>query len=160
MSDQPAVFPGTYPGTITSPPDIAGLLAAADLTCVGSVTAVLDEGPVTYVVWSEPLAFSRQTAEVAVERTFSGSAGEDPVRVRFLVPDAVSTMTVLTRGERVALFLRRRGDGYELVDETTSKIDLTAPARGVVAALDEARRSSDPEVAAVAAGLLEALGKP
>src|SRR5438067_1579918 len=100
MSDQqPEAFPGTYPGTIQAPPDFPSLIAAADLICLGEVGTVRDDGEKTYLVRGTPVRFRRRVASFVVERTYKGSAGEDPLQVEFLESEVPSTLTVLLEGE-------------------------------------------------------------
>jgi hypothetical protein len=156
MSSRPEPFPGVFPGTIGTSPDLAALVAASDLVCIARVTGVRRLGTVTYLVNGEPAPFERVAASLDVERGLAGSAVE-PAEVEMLELDEPSALARLAEGERAALFLVRRGARYALADPVTAAIDLARPHEDVRRVLVEAQESADAEVARIAAALLAEL---
>lgn len=166
----PEPFPGVYPGTISTTPDVAALVKAADLVALGTVGAVRDEGEVVYRVGTTDVGFRRRVAALQVERALKGAAGAGGlVEVEFLQPEVPSSMTRLHEGEAVVLFLKRRGPRHALVDLVTSAIEprrlretfghgAASPRSDLVQALQEAMRDPAPDVSVVANAILEQLG--
>jgi hypothetical protein len=121
----PEAFPGTFPGTISAPPDVPRLLERSDLVCLGQVKDASDEGEASYLVGERELTFERVVSAVGVEETFRGSAGGDAIEVEWLRLDLPSALARLQPGDRAVLFLVRHGDRYRLTDAGGGKVEPT-----------------------------------
>src|SRR5215204_3681605 len=124
MADTTAEFPGTFPGTIKAPLDIASLTKEADVICQGEVIHVADEGVVRYRVGGEPTPFTRWVASLRVDRVYKGTVATPVIEIEFLQPDFPSSMEKLDQGEYVLVFLRRVNTRYQFANATTSKIPI------------------------------------
>ena len=121
----PEAFPGSFPGTISAPPDVPRLLEHSDLVCLGTVQDARSEGDVRYLVGERELTFERVVSTVGVEETFLGSAGGDTIDVEWLRLDLPSALARLEPGDRAVLFLTRDGDRYRLTDAGGGRVDAT-----------------------------------
>ena len=128
MSRRVEPFPGVFPGSIWTPPDVVALTGAADLVCRGRVARVVEEERTTYLVGAEEVEFRRRVATVHVDHAYKPAGTGGDVEVELLVPDAPSAVADLREGEDVVLFLQRHGSRYALADVTTGKIDAGSPA--------------------------------
>jgi hypothetical protein len=122
MAQKPARFPGTFPGTIKAGLDRDALASKADVIAAGEVEDVRDEARVQYLVHGEPLDFVRRIATLRVDRVDKGRPTGPKIEVEFLASDVPSSLETVSRGERVTLFLKKKGDRYEFADVTTSKV--------------------------------------
>ena len=150
----PDAFPGTFPGTIGVPPDVANLSRRADMVAVATVMSVDPNGDVTLAVNGVDTLFHRQVAIASVEAVPKGVIDGRTVRVEFLLPDVPAALATLAPGERVVLFLTA-DDPAHLVDPVTGKLGTGDEA---LTAIREA--IGDPEVAAVARSLIDAIEPP
>jgi len=122
-------YPGNYPGTITSAPDVVRLAPASNLVCRARVKGIDADGDVVYTVRGQALTFHRKLASARVERTYSGTVeAGSPIRIEFLEPDVSAALTTLREGEDAVLFLIGSDDRYRLTDFGSSKIPLDDPA--------------------------------
>jgi hypothetical protein len=147
-------FPGTFPGTIGVPPDVADLCRRADVVVVAKVISIDPDGDVTLAVNGADTLFHRQVATASVEAVAKGVIEGRTVRVQFLMPDAPAALATLAAGERVVLFLTA-SDPAGLVDPANGKLGTGGEA---VSAIREA--IGDPEAGAVAQSLIDAIGPP
>jgi hypothetical protein len=122
VAGEPQPFPGTFPGTISTEPDVPRLAAAADLVCVGRVGSVGEEDRVTYRVHDEDVPFRRLVATVDPERVLKGEEPPGAVDVEFLQAETPTSLVQLEEGERALLFLDRRGERFAPADLVTAKL--------------------------------------
>jgi hypothetical protein len=147
----PPPFPGTFPGTISAPPDVARLLAEADAVCVADVADIRVVGSRSYSIDGAPYEF-----EVARASLGSQSAdlthSEDIEAIEFLRLDIPNALPLLEPHERAVAFLERRDGGYWLKDKLP--IPIGPDERAALQALveDSARAST------IAAAILDAAG--
>lgn len=165
MSRSVEPFPGVFPGSIWTPPDVIALTEVADLVCRGRVVRVVEEEQTTYLVGTEEVEFRRRVATVHVDHAYkpAGKADGVEVEVELLVPDAPSAVADLREGEDVVLFLKRRESRYALADMITAKIDAGSPAGSPGSprdAIEQAiREAADAPGGEVARDLLEDLAR-
>ena len=123
MSPEP--FPGTFPGTISAPPDLPRLRERSDLVCLAQIKDANEEGEARYLVGERELTFERVVSTVRVEETFQGTAGADTIDVEWLSLDLPSALARLEPGDRAVLFLIRDGDRYRLTDAGGGRVAAT-----------------------------------
>jgi hypothetical protein len=126
---QAGPFPGTYPGTIVTEPDLARLAALADLVCLVHVIGVSAEARVKYLVHGEEVEFSRLVAVAGIDRVFKGGSPGHRIDVELLQADTPTGLLRLEEGEASILFLSRRGERYVPVDYATAKVPPSAADR-------------------------------
>jgi hypothetical protein len=124
-----APFPGTFPGSIATEPDLSRLTALADFILLVHVIQVSQEARIRYLVHGEEVEFSRLVAVAEIDRVLKGASPGSRIEVEFLQSDAPTSLLRLDPGEDGILFLNRRGERYVPVNYVTAKVSPSAADR-------------------------------